>query len=287
MHLFVSESSESAHALTASLPLGHWVLGREGLLDVLETQLGLSSPSEAYTLRVLAYMQALKSADDGHRFYTRSLVESDAYTVAESLLDWRDSLYEQGWAANVHSTEKRLSDLAAADAVAKDTIADNTAQRISTIKSALESQKTGLEKVTLLTEEVLWAKAWKELWCSLRESGVEINVTLPQARGIAEAIQSIQASLLNNTPAEATDNEASALLVKASDSLVSAQWLARYLEAGEGSVAILAANNADLLEQALIEAGLPAQNMSSASEHRPALQVLPLYMALQLSLIHI
>ena len=72
--------------------IGAFVTGPMGLLDLLETRLGLGGEWPVQSLRVVQYQQCLAdagAASDTKMFYSDSL-GVDALAVAETLLGWRD-----------------------------------------------------------------------------------------------------------------------------------------------------------------------------------------------------
>src|SRR6185369_50071 len=91
--------------------------GPLGLIQILETRLGLKSESPSAAQRVTQYRTLLKTlAEEGEVFY-RASFEKDSYAVAETLLDWRDDLVEAGWDGHAAGdNSKRLRDLAAIEA---------------------------------------------------------------------------------------------------------------------------------------------------------------------------
>lgn len=78
--------------------LGEAVVGPRGLLDILETQLGLTGPSKAEAIRIAAYSTKLANALTRRpsAFFARSF-EKDSWSTAERLLRWRDDLILAGW----------------------------------------------------------------------------------------------------------------------------------------------------------------------------------------------
>ena len=73
------------------------VVGRLGMLSLLETWLGLAAPEVGHARRVAVYLGALRQVDGPQRFYHRSLAADDVGTAAH-LLDWRDTWALAGWA---------------------------------------------------------------------------------------------------------------------------------------------------------------------------------------------
>ena len=74
---------------------GEITLGPGGLLQVLETQLGLPTPDTHPSEAPFSYLQCLREASSPGRFFNRSL-EVDPVNVARTLLDWRAQWNEAG-----------------------------------------------------------------------------------------------------------------------------------------------------------------------------------------------
>src|SRR6476660_9853629 len=71
--------------------------GPLGLIQILETRLGLKAKSTSAAQRVTQYRTLLKTlAEEGDVFY-RAASEKESYAVADTLLRWRDDLVEAGW----------------------------------------------------------------------------------------------------------------------------------------------------------------------------------------------
>ena len=75
---------------------GETALGPRGLLQVLETQLGLPTPNAHPSEAPFSYLQCLREASTPDRFFHRSL-DVDPINVARTLLDWRAQWHEAGW----------------------------------------------------------------------------------------------------------------------------------------------------------------------------------------------
>lgn len=64
--------------------IGATTLGELGLIDLLETQLGVKEPESLSFQRKIDYLKALRSANDGSRFYSESM-STDPMAVTEYL----------------------------------------------------------------------------------------------------------------------------------------------------------------------------------------------------------
>ena len=96
--------------------LGQPVVGPLGLVDTLETMMGLGAPPTAHVVRV-AHFQAILESIAGAHFWSRSLA-TDPWATARIVLSWRDELVGFGWRAEDDWFEPRLSSLAQASRAA-------------------------------------------------------------------------------------------------------------------------------------------------------------------------
>ena len=98
--------------------LGAVVTGPSGMLDLLETRLGLSGEWPVQPIPVIQYQRCLVEADNAERFYLRSL-SIDALAVAKTLLRWRDECVAAGWNGSAADTDsQRIQDMAAVETLA-------------------------------------------------------------------------------------------------------------------------------------------------------------------------
>ena len=80
--------------------LGQPVVGPIGLVDILETLLGLGGPATAQVVRIARFQFQLESLG-GTYFWSRSLAV-DSWSTARTLLAWRDDFgSESYWAVEL------------------------------------------------------------------------------------------------------------------------------------------------------------------------------------------
>lgn len=120
-----------------STALGAVALGPARLLDLLEQRLGLppvlARPGEA----LLRYQSCLIEADNGRRFYHRSLA-TDPLGVARTLLAWRADWHEAGWTGDFPpGASARLADMAAVERLTRERVPLTSGQRLERVESAL------------------------------------------------------------------------------------------------------------------------------------------------------
>lgn len=106
--------------------LGEITVGTNGMLGILEPQLGLIADIVPQSRRVVQYLDCLKRCDHKARFYHRSL-EADELGTAATLLNWRDLWHLHGWDSEIDTG--RLSDMADVERVARDKVAPSEGER--------------------------------------------------------------------------------------------------------------------------------------------------------------
>ena len=85
--------------------IGQVQCGPMGLLQILETRLGLVGKWETEPYRIEIYRRRLLAADNGERFYSRSL-QADSYMTSQTLLAWRDELVISGWNFDIKASHQ-------------------------------------------------------------------------------------------------------------------------------------------------------------------------------------
>ena len=76
--------------------LGDITVGPNGFLGLLETQLGIPGSEVSFTSRLVQYLACMEQTDHPGAFYHASY-EADPFSVARTLLQWRDQWYLAGW----------------------------------------------------------------------------------------------------------------------------------------------------------------------------------------------
>lgn len=84
-------------ALATQDTFGKLICGPHALLEFIELRLGLATKSVSAVSRIAHYRELLERMAVGQsRFYASSF-ERDPFSVAETLLRWRDELVLAGW----------------------------------------------------------------------------------------------------------------------------------------------------------------------------------------------
>src|SRR4249920_3120606 len=122
--------------------------GPLGLIQILETRLGLKSESASAALRVTQYRTLLKTLAEEQEVFYRASFEKDSYAVAETLLRWRDDLVEAGWDGQVAPDDsKRLQNLAALEIRAGTLLSLGLADRLKSIVRELACRSPQIESL--------------------------------------------------------------------------------------------------------------------------------------------
>jgi hypothetical protein len=106
-------------------------------MDLLETAVGLSGPTESQVVRIAAWQRKLEAAAKGVRFWSASLA-ADPWSTSRLLLGWRDALIEGGWRPEVAGSA-RLSDLAAAESSGPD-LPSGPADRLAALSAGVDAR---------------------------------------------------------------------------------------------------------------------------------------------------
>jgi ATP-dependent helicase/nuclease subunit B len=138
--------------------------GPLGLLQILETRLGLKAKTATTPRRVVQFRGVLEQlAAERPTFYAESL-EKDPYAVAETLLRWRDELIASGW--NGKALDKatvRLQDMASLEARAADSLAPGVADRLRSVLRELDGRSANIELLTVRDPKAHLPKLWQSV----------------------------------------------------------------------------------------------------------------------------
>ena len=122
--------------------IGEKEVGEIGFLDILETQCGIAAVTDSPTTRIIQYLSCLKELDSPACFYHQSFAV-DEFTVARTLLHWRDSWYEAGWNGQFENkVTNRLQEMAAVEQIAKEKVSAGFGERLQMVLLKLKSQTT-------------------------------------------------------------------------------------------------------------------------------------------------
>jgi len=252
--------------------------GPLGMLNLLETQLGLLQASISSAERVVQYVQGLKRCDSPARFYHRSLATDELGTAA-TLLAWRDAWHLHGWCGGLETASSpRLRDMQAVEAVISEKLAPSIGERLQVVADTLTRRRPAISEVELCDPLARFPQRWQVVLNALpnREAchnrGPVKSTMLGQLQNVLEAVS-------QGTPPNKLiwKDDGSIRLVRAETQLLAARWLAEALPKNDPhQTLIVAEKSRGDLDEILNTAGFARQCFNEPSAFRPALQVLPL-----------
>lgn len=260
--------------------------GPLGLLNVLETQLGLLRHEPSASDRVLQYREVLKRLDGEARFYHRSFAVDELGTAA-TLLAWRDQWHLHGWqretaARMANAPSRRLRDMAAVEASAAGHLAPGIGERLALVAEAMETLAPRVDRLELTEPLAAWPKAWQRVLARLNpmETMTEAAETteMAPAGSMLGALQRAARALEGGSAMGEGlrwRSDGSVRVLQAETGWLAANCMAHWL-AAEPMDTLLCAPAVGVLDEVLAAAGMPRQGFKEPSASRPALQVLPL-----------
>ena len=261
--------------------LGEVTVGPHGLLNVLETQLGIPSSETSFTTRLIQYLGCIDKVNNPDAFYHASW-EADPFSVARTLLQWRDQWYLAGWQGAFNDdAPTRLRDMAAIDELASDAVAPGLGQRIQRVITLLPDNPIAIESITLRDPLSDFPFLWQRLITATEAVINEEAAAIPQADEDSD-LGKLQRHLLAAANKSIPLRGDGTVIILRADSpqestpltaLLTQNWLA---QAPDKSIALLAEMRGDLLDETLEHLNSPRLGFSALSPWRPVFQVLPL-----------
>jgi ATP-dependent helicase/nuclease subunit B len=264
------------------------ICGPKGFLSLLELRLGLKSKPTSAAVRVAQYHNLLKNAASTKpRFYTESFGK-DAFSTAETLLQWRDELIIAGWKdSGSPSHSPRIRDLADVEKIAEATLSPGFGDRVRLVLAELDRRGAKLDRVQVFENRehipLLLRKLLVKLGAAFgyTDGGISKPAGIPgtDLRNIQEALTSSGAAAKINLAYDGT-----VIFVSAYSEVTLAHDAAQILQQNRKrnvSSAIIAENECLHLDVALRALDEPVLAVSAWSSARPVLQTLALALALR------
>ena len=177
MNIRLGLQLEGQRGWHASNSLGEITVGTNGMLGILEPQLGLIAESVPQSQRVVQYLDCLKHCDYSNRFYHLSL-QTDELGTAATLLSWRDQWYLHGWSGKIEAaTSGRLSDMAEVEHVALGKVSPSVGERLNMVIQKMTSRKPAISKVLLTSALALFPQRWQQVLSKLPTEFSPLNTT--------------------------------------------------------------------------------------------------------------
>lgn len=264
--------------------LNEITVGAGGMLGLIEPQLGLIADVIPQSRRVVQYLECLKQCNHPKRFYHRSL-ETDELGTAATLLGWRDQWHLYGWEGKVAaSASGRLQDMAEVERVACTKVAPSEGERLASILLVMERRIPAIASITLTEPLANFPRRWQQVLSRLPVEHVPLQCSGESGR----FLNTVQDRLIRAQAGETfkvddkLDYQAdgSLVVVRAETRLLASRWFAEYLGQGIKDGVLVASDSAALLDDILGAAGQARHGLGESSAYRPALQILPMALAL-------
>lgn len=264
-------------------------MGPRGLVQLLQTRLGLTRPAVDQAVRIAQYMRLIQQhlAEGSHTesFWPARSFTVDPWSTTRQLLRWRDAAIEAGWnppgpeadlparLAALRDVETGVvvgmpgtTDAAGRPATLSPSAADDLVELLALLEELERTASTwplGITQVAAQEDPTSLPGLWPRLFAVLARSGVEIPVPPAAPPGPAPQLE----------------------VVACQDEWSAADVAARYLAAtapssaaSEGPMTLLAGADTTVLDHALRRRGLPAVGAVASSTDRAHHQVLGLFL---------
>lgn len=262
--------------------LGRPVFGPLGLLNLLETRLGLLRADCAHAQRVTQYRECLKQFDTPDRFYHASF-GIDPIGTSASLLSWRDTWHLHGWnGQSPPAAGVRMTDMAAVESTARELLFPSIGERLARVAEFLDRQQPRIESIELVDPLSAFPKRWREVLAKLPVRSVRAYGPSADPTTVLGRLQiALKAAHEGEKPEGkiAWLDDGSLRVVRAETGIVAARCVADDLAAPREGIAIVAEQSRSLLDATLDGSDVARQGFLDASPLAPALQVLPLALA--------
>ena len=260
--------------------LGETTVGTNGMLGILEPQLGLISASVPQSQRIVQYLDCLKSCDNPKRFYHLSL-QADELGTAATLLGWRDQWYLHGWNGKIDAAlNGRLADMNAVERTAIGNVAASEGERLSSILKVIKHRNPAISKVEITSELGSFPKLWQQV-LSFLPTEIPPVVSVPNSglflHTLQDRLNRVQSGEVFKEEDKLTfECDDSVMIVRAETRLLASRWLADLISKGIEEGVLVASDSAALLDDILSATGQPRHGLSESSAYRPTLQLLPM-----------
>lgn len=264
--------------------LGEITVGTNGMLSILEPQLGLIAELVPQSQRIVQYLDYIKYCDNSNRFYHMSL-QTDELGTAATLLSWRDQWYLHGWTGKIESaTSGRLADMAEVERVAIGKVAPSEGERLTMILQKMAIRKPAISEVLLTSALASFPQRWQEVLSQLPTELSPMDTTPNSGlflHTLQDRLNKVQAGqVFKDEDRLPFVNDGSVVIARAETRLLASRWLAERMSNGIEDGVLVASDSAALLDDILSSTGQPRHGLSDSSAYRPSLQLLPMALAL-------
>ncbi|MCB1174301.1 MAG: PD-(D/E)XK nuclease family protein [Leptospiraceae bacterium] len=274
---------------------GETYAGPMTLVSLLETTLGLPVSSASFPERVAAWMQKMRSADNGRRFYSASF-HQDAPGSAAFLLRKRDELVLAGWQASERS-QLRLADLASIERAAPE-LPPGTPERLQAVMDNLPSGRLHTWHIDCISSQDELEPLWQKLFHFISKSGAVINwqctaavptALAPANTDLGQFQRLLTDAALDSKTRPPLRGDGSLVLIHSPNESVAADYLASYLQQRperKSDTLLLIPDNDLQLQGALRVRGNPTSAFKYQSAQSPVSGILTLALELLWKPVH-
>ena len=261
--------------------------GPKGLLQILETRLGLRSLPVSPFRRVLQFRQAVLEAAKQSPVYFRASSKPDSLATARVLLGWRDGLIESGWnGLATQNDPPRLRDLAGLETIVRASVSPGDADRLAAVHQALAVRSPGELRLEVLDcrEHLppLWQAVCDQLHAGYPKPTSSPAGAKPAAAGGTDLLR-YQAFLEGKCKGTfKPKNDGSLLVLTAHSEITLARAVAQIIAHRDKNqhLTLIAGAQAGILDQALVAEDEPVVGLQLRSAARPIPQLLLLALRL-------
>lgn len=298
--------------------LGEITLGTRGLLRVLEAQMGIPTDEVSFTTRLIQYLACVEAGNHPQTFYHQSY-QADPFSVARTLLQWRDQWYLGGWTGTFDETlppEKapgtnepvktrsnqtarstrgnsahkgalpaRLRDLAALEQTAQAAVAPGIGQRVQRLIALIADHPLAIDVIVLRDPLAAFPPLWQRL-LEILDAPLEEQPAPNAAAAAGTDLGLLQQRLLEptGTPVKLA-GDGSVQVLRADCPPESGPVVERLChqwqaQSPDTSIAVLAETRGNVLDDTLESRQHPRLGFTELSPWRPVFQVLPLALEL-------
>jgi len=272
---------------TGGASIGQLYVGAQGLLNALETHLGLTARETHHAMRIQGYMESMQSVvHKPEAGFFKASFESDAWSSAKQFLDWRDELVLAGWCGELDdSYSPRLKALALVEQAFPTSLKRGVGDRLRLVLNRLEaSPSLQIKSISLCVELDDLPSLLAETFKKLQTLGVTIHVDSSYHTVAQGNLACIQQSMLQQDGLDASVRlgDDAVVLLRPDNEWSAANTLAAWLAADtqkNSDVLLVQGECSDILDQALEKLALPTLGNGRRSAFRSALQIMPLAIA--------
>lgn len=262
---------------------GVLALGPAGFLSLLESRLGLPPAEPCGALRIACWHKAMRTAP-ADAFYASSYT-ADSWGTAKRVLAMRDNIRLAGWTGADIGGGQRLQELARLEALTN--LADSLpgfGDRFQRVLHFLPRRRCGIREVELVEDKGCWQPVWQKLFSLLQSQHTFVHPAEAEAAPAGgTAIAHIAAALQKHTRIDcaALPQDDSFRILRATTQ-VEAMEAVTVLGIQEPPSVVLRTPDNVLLDATFMKYGLPAAGSHRLSSGRAAVQLLPMFLRLQL-----